>query len=625
MFTKHSLSAVSLWLSLAFPTFAAIHEQLATVPTGWTQVGAPAEEDTMILQIALAQQNLDQLDAKIMAVSTPGSDSYGQYMDADAVAAMLAPSADASPAVLAWLAGAGITNAYSDGANVNFSTTVSTANSLLRTTFNYYENSGIQKLRTTEYSVPDDLQTHIDLITPTTYFGKTVPQIPTPKSLAPRVGHHVGELAIRQFNGTTNSTTNGTLSGSTNSTTNDTIDASCTTLITPTCIKELYNINYTPDATSGSKIGFGSFLNQSVRTQDLSLFQLAQGIPQQRFTVELINGGIDDQAIDENHGEADLDVEYISGISHPLPIISYITGGSPPFIPNIDEPTAADNENEPYLNYYQYLLSLPNSALPNVISNSYGDDEQTVPEKYAKRVCNMIGQLGLRGISVLESAGDTGVGAPCQSNDGKKTPQFTPQFPGTCPYITAVGGTQSIEPEIAWVAGSGGFSNYFPRPAYQAGAVSTYLDDHISLATKDYFSAFANFANRGFPDVSAHSLTPDYAVVVNGEATLSGGTSAAVPVFSSVIALLNDARFKAGKPALGFLNPWLYAIGYTGLTDITGGQSVGCNGINGQTGAPVIGGSIIPYASWNATAGWDPVTGLGVPNFEKLLALALKF
>ncbi len=33
---------------------------------------------------------------------------------------------------------------------------------------------------------------------------------------------------------------------------------------------------------------------------------------------------------------------------------------------------------------------------------------QTVPERYAKRVCNMIGMLGLRGISVLESAGDTG-------------------------------------------------------------------------------------------------------------------------------------------------------------------------------------------------------------------------
>ena len=96
-----------------------------------------------------------------------------------------------------------------------------------------------------------------------------------------------------------------------------------------------------------------------------------------------------------------------------------------------------------------------------------------------------------------------------------------------------------------------------------------------------------------------------------------------MPVFSSIIALLNDARFRAGKPALGFLNPWLYAIGYTALTDITGGGSQGCNGVDLQTGAVVPGASIIPYASWNATQGWDPVTGLGVPNFQKLLALAL--
>ena len=328
MFSNHILPAVGLWLSLALPTFAAVHEQLAAVPSGWTQVGAPAETDTISLQIALAQQNLDLLDAKIMAVSTPGSASYGQYMDGDAVTAMLAPSADASPAVLAWLAEAGVTNAYSDGANVNFSTTVYLANSLLSTTFNYYENAGIQKLRTTEYSVPDDVQIHIDLITPTTYFGKTVAQSPVraPWVDRPRkMDHRVRNLGIRQFNGTTNSTTNGNMT----STKNDTIDASCATLITPTCIKEIYNINYTPDPNSGSKIGFGSFLNQSARTQDLSLFQTAQDIPQQGFSVQLINGGINDQAIDENHGEADLDVEYISGISHPLPIISYITGGSP--------------------------------------------------------------------------------------------------------------------------------------------------------------------------------------------------------------------------------------------------------------------------------------------------------
>jgi tripeptidyl-peptidase I len=128
---------------------------------------------------------------------------------------------------------------------------------------------------------------------------------------------------------------------------------------------------------------------------------------------------------------------------------------------------------------------------------------------------------------------------------------------------------------------------------------------------------------RGFPDVSAHSLAPNYAVVVNNATGQSGGTSAAVPVFGSTIALLNDARFRAGKGPLGFLNPWLYAVGFLGLTDITAGGSVGCDGINGQTGGVVMGG-IIPFASWNATAGWDPVTGLGVPNFEKLKELALK-
>lgn len=101
-----------------------------------------------------------------------------------------------------------------------------------------------------------------------------------------------------------------------------------------------------------------------------------------------------------------------------------------------------------------------------------------------------------------------GVGAPCQSNDGKETPEFTPQFPGTCPYITAVGGTESYQPEVAWSASSGGFSNYFPQAWYQKEAVGGYLDEHIDADVKEYFSDFANFEGRGFPDISAHSLSP---------------------------------------------------------------------------------------------------------------------
>ena len=116
--------------------------------------------------------------------------------------------------------------------------------------------------------------------------------------------------------------------------------------------------------------------------------------------------------------------------------------------------------------------------------------------------------------------------------------------------------------------------------------------------------------------------SPSYAVYTNNALTRSGGTSAACPVFAGIIALLNDARLAKGLKPLGFLNPFLYSNGLSGLTDITGGGSVGCTGVNGQTGQTVPGASVIPFASWNATKGWDPVTGLGVPNFARLLTLA---
>jgi tripeptidyl-peptidase-1 len=117
-----------------------------------------------------------------------------------------------------------------------------------------------------------------------------------------------------------------------------------------------------------------------------------------------------------------------------------------------------------------------------------------------------------------------------------------------------------------------------------------------------------------------------YLTVINGTAEPNGGTSAASPVVASIIALLNDARFRAGKPSMGFINPWLYkhAAGKA-LNDITAGGSLGCTGVDLQNGIVIPKGGKIPYASWNATIGWDPVTGLGTPNFMKLKELALSW
>lgn len=94
---------------------------------------------------------------------------------------------------------------------------------------------------------------------------------------------------------------------------------------------------------------------------------------------------------------------------------------------------------------------------------------------------------------------------------------------------------------------------------------------------------------------------------------------------AAIVALLNDARFGAGKPAMGFINPWLYtkAAAASAFHDVAVGGALGCNGVDLQNGLEIPQGGHIPYASWNATVGWDPATGLGTLNFEKLRAICV--
>ena len=95
--------------------------------------------------------------------------------------------------------------------------------------------------------------------------------------------------------------------------------------------------------------------------------------------------------------------------------------------------------------------------------------------------------------------------------------------------------------------------------------------------------------------------------------------SAAAPTFAAVVANLNSARLSLHQPPLGFLNPFIYSVGYRGLTDIVDGGSTGCTGTDTTSGLKA---PFVPFASWNATKGWDPVTGYGTPDLQKLLFLS---
>ncbi|THH08772.1 hypothetical protein EW146_g8886 [Bondarzewia mesenterica] len=111
---------------------------------------------------------------------------------------------------------------------------------------------------------------------------------------------------------------------------------------------------------------------------------------------------------------------------------------------------------------------------------------------------------------------------------------------------------------------------------------------------------------RRFPEKRGGGACDFFLIVFQGATGHVGGTSASSPTFAGVIVLLNDAHINAELPPLGFLNPLLYSTGVAGLNDITVRNNARC----GTEG-------------FNASTGWDPVTGLGTPNFGKLKDIVL--
>jgi tripeptidyl-peptidase-1 len=549
-----------------------------------------ANEQIVKLQIALQQNDVAGFEQHVLDISTPSHPKYGlHFEDHDEMKRMILPSAETVSSVSSWLKAAGIDNVEIDSDWATFKTTVGVANKLLDTQFAWYiseEAKPRKVLRTLEYSVPDDVAEHINLIQPTTRFA------------AIRENHEVAhEIVGLQLASVANSTIN------------------CDATITPQCLKTIYKIDYKPDAKSGSKVAFASYLEEYARYSDLALFEkniLPEAVGQ-NFSVVQFSGGLNAQNASDDSGEANLDLQYIVGVSSPLPVTEFSTGGRGPWVADLDQPDLADSGNEPYLEFLQGVLKLPQSELPQVISTSYGENEQSVPKSYALSVCNMFAQLGSRGVTVVFSSGDSGTGSACLSNDGKNTTKFQPQFPAACPFVTSVGSTRYLN-ETATAFSSGGFSDYWKRPSYQDDAIKAYFHK-LGQANKPYF----NRHGRGFPDVAAQG----FGFRVYDKGTLKGyqGTSASAPAFAGVVALLNDARLKAKKPTLGFLNPLLYSAP-DALNDIVLGGSTGCDG-HARFNGPPNGSPVIPYASWNATTGWDPVTGLGTPNFPKLLSAAL--
>ncbi|KAL2197687.1 peptidase-like protein [Corynascus similis CBS 632.67] len=581
-----------------------VFESVPTKPHGWTRLGDATADQPLRLRIALQQPNEALFERTLYEISDPDHAKYGQHLSRDELSALLAPRAESTAAVLDWLRDAGIppSKVEEDGEWINLRVTVREASDLLNADFGVWAHEGtnVKRVRALQYSVPEEVAEHIRMVAPVVRFGqirpersqvfKVVdspqPQVKVAAAIPPQ------ELDIK----------------------------ACNTSITPECLRALYKVgSYQAEASKKSLFGVAGYLEEWAKYDQLELFANAYApyAADANFTGVGVNGGENFQGpSDQDDVEANLDIQYAVALSYKTPINYYITGGRGPLVPDLDQPDPENVSNEPYLEFFSYLLKLPDSELPQTLTTSYGEDEQSVPRRYAEKVCQMIGQLGARGVSVIFSSGDTGVGSACQTNDGRNTTRFLPIFPAACPYVTSIGATRYVEPEQAVAFSSGGFSDIFKRPAYQEAAVTGYLHKHLGNRWKGLY----NPEGRGFPDVSAQGVA--YHVFSADKDIQVSGTSASAPLFAALVSLLNNARLAEGRPPLGFLNPWLYSEKVQkaeALTDIVHGGSNGCTGKDMYTGLPT---PFVPYASWNATPGWDPVTGLGTPIFDKLLELS---
>ncbi|GAB3061211.1 S53 family peptidase [Intrasporangium mesophilum] len=274
-------------------------------------------------------------------------------------------------------------------------------------------------------------------------------------------------------------------------------------------------------------------------------------------------------------GEETLDVEWSSGIAPDAKIRVYASGS----LRFVDLDRALDRiiaDLPRYPGMRQLSISL---GLGETFLGGPGGEVAAQHQKFLK--------LAAAGVNVFVSSGDAGSN-PDGSGHSSSGP-LQVEYEASDPVVIGVGGTTldldsagAVTSETAWAGSGGGVSAFFGRPPWQTGP-------GVPTGNK-----------RLVPDVSAAADPNTGALVIlHGKDNQIGGTSWSAPVWAGICALLNESRVAAGKPAHGYLAPLLYPLSGTNcFRDVTSGSN----------------------GAYQASAGYDRVTGLGSPHVGNLIA-----
>jgi len=338
---------------------------------------------------------------------------------------------------------------------------------------------------------------------------------------------------------------------------------------TPRQVAQLYQFPLDADGT-GQTIGILE-LGGGYRPADLQTYFSSIGVKEPTVVAVSVDKGKNKPTNPNSaDGEVLLDIEVSGAVAPGARIVVY-------FAPNTTN------------GFQDALTTAIHDATnrPSVISISWGGPESGWTGQAMTAMDTAAEDAALLGVSICAASGDNG------SSDGVNDGGNHVDFPASSPHILACGGTNlqsangTISSETVWNDGAqggatgGGYSVQFPLPSWQASAGVTPPMG----------------GGRGVPDVSGDADPESgYDVLVDGKSLVIGGTSAVAPLWSGLIALLNE---KLGKP-LGFLQPTLYGLASSAQAfhDITQGSN----------------------GSFSAARGWDACSGLGSPSGKNLLA-----
>jgi subtilase family serine protease len=409
-------------------------------------------------------------------------------------------------------------------------------------------------------------------------------------------------------------------------------------------ITPLYNSSVTGAGQSITIVG-----QSAIQVTDLQAFQSAAGVNSTQTPNQYVvpNSGTPTVEADGDEAESDLDLEWSNAIA-PGANINFVYTGS----------------NTSYGAFDSIVYAI-DEQIGTIISSSYGTCEL---ELNGFTLESSLEQGTAQGQTIMAAAGDDG-STDCNEYAGTGTlttldTTLAVDYPASSPNVTAMGGTEINQtqakyntvgdgywqsdpstssdiitsvlqyiPEVVWnddalteqyggtlSASGGGISTLFNKPSWQTALTPNDgkrdVPDLALYASPNYPGYLYCTSDQSAWESTQgqqSSCTSGFEDSATGVLTAAGGTSFDGPIFSGMLALINQKQgYAAGQ---GLINPTLYTLAGDATTygkafhDITSGNN-DCKAGSAYCGSQ--------QGGYSAGVGYDLVSGLGSVDADQL-------